>query len=247
VVIADFLNHVAIAAPRNAATTHSVTPSSASVGTTAIGTGVVAGAVASGTLFTPTAGRFLACFVSGAVTSTTPTGWTLDANGAAINNSGHYVWYRTSAAGSDVITTTHNAANYPILFDFYEFAAGSTFAKAAFATAVASGGAGPTLSALTGTNWTVGSLDTNTNSTGTWSTTWTTGTKLVDTFAAASGSEGYEYSLTAIDADTATTRAYSATFTTTSTGGSAERIVFAVAAVAGAAAAPRIRTIGKRR
>src|SRR6478735_9379450 len=109
--MAKWINHVAINTPRNATTTHTVDPST--------------GTAANGTLFTPTAGNLLVCLVEGAVTSTTPTGWTLPTGGSAVNNTGHYVWYRT-AAGGDTFTTTHNGSNYPVLFDFYEFASGST-------------------------------------------------------------------------------------------------------------------------
>src|SRR4051812_44300088 len=103
----DWVNHVAIAAPRNATTTHNgITPSS--------------GTVVAGTAFTPTAGRLLICLCEGAVTSTTPAGWTLPTGGSAINSTGLYVWYKT-AAGSDTVSTTHNASNYPAVFDFYEY------------------------------------------------------------------------------------------------------------------------------
>jgi hypothetical protein len=246
--MADFLNHVTIAAPRNAATTHSVSPSTANVGTTAIGTGVVAGSVVAGTLFTPTAGRFLLCVVEAAVTSTTPTNWTLPASGSAVNVTGLYVWYRASAAGSDAITTTHNVTNYPAIFDFYEFASGSTFGTSTQATAVSNGGgAGPVLSGLTGTNWTAGAAGMGINTTtGTASVVWSSGTELVDSFVLNSGTDGYSYSLTYTPDNTATSQSYAATYTLTTNSATVERLVFAVKP-AGSAAAARIRTIGKRR
>ena len=135
--MALWLNHVAIAAPRNTLPTHTVDPNG--------------GTVVTGTNFTPTAGRFLLVVVEGSVTSTTPTpGWTLEAS--AINNTGLYCWTRT-AAGSDTLSTTHNGSDYPVLFHWFEFAAGSTWVGDVSATAVAHGaGANPNLTGLTGTN-----------------------------------------------------------------------------------------------
>lgn len=229
--MADFLSHVTIATPRNGTTTHTVTPSS--------------GTVVTGTLFTPTAGRLLVCSVDGAVTSTTPAGWTLPAAGSAINFTGLYVWWRT-AAGSDSLTTTHNQSNYPVVFDFYEYPAGSTFSGSASATVVSSGGAGPNLTGLTGTNWTAGTVGVGANGSPTiGGITWNAGTELVDTGVAFSTTDGYLYGLTATDADASTSRAYTATLSTTGTYGSAERLTFAVKVSAGAAATP-YRRIGKR-
>lgn len=137
--MALWLNHVTIAAPKNGSTTHTVDPSSA---TNAVG----------GTPFTPTAGRFLLCIVSGAVTSTTPSGWTLPTNGSAINNVGTYVFYRASAAGGDTITTTHNGSDYSVAFDIYEYTAGTSFVAAASNVTQSTTSANPNLTGLTGTN-----------------------------------------------------------------------------------------------
>jgi hypothetical protein len=228
----DFLNHCAISAPRNGTTTHTVTPSS--------------GTVAAGTLFTPTAGRFLLCAVEAPVTSTTPTSWTLPAGGSAVNISGLYVWYRASAAGSDSISTTHNVTNYPAIFDFYEFAAGTTFSGSVSATGVAlSGGAGPTLTGLTGTNWIAGAAAQANSNVADGAVSWNAGTELVDSDIAFATTDGYLYSLTALDSSAATSQSFAATLTGSS-GNTVERLVFAVKPPA-AAAATRIRTIGKRR
>lgn len=220
--MADWLNHVTIAGPRNATTTHTVDPST--------------GTAVSGTLFTPTAGRLLVCAVEGSVTSTTPTGWTLPTNGAAVGNTGLYVWYRV-AAGGDTFTTTHNGSNYPIVFDFYEFPAGSTFAGSAFAISVArAAGAGPTLSGLTGTNWVafVGGQGVSAT-TGAFACSWSAGTELVDTLSLQVTTDGYNYSLAALDASVLTSASSAASFTYTGTS-TVERLVFAV--TVGAAAAP---------
>jgi hypothetical protein len=114
--MSNWLNHVTIAAPRNGTTSHTCDPTNATGG----------GTVVTGSTFTPTSGRLLVVVCYGAVTFTTPSGWTLPTSGSAVNNGGLYVFYRT-AAGSDPFTTTQNGSNYPVVFDIYEFATGSTF------------------------------------------------------------------------------------------------------------------------
>ena len=176
--MSQWLNHVTIAGPRNGTTTHTVTPS--------------AGTVVAGSAFTPTAGRMLVCVAEGAVTSTTPTGFTL--GGSAVNNSGLYVRYDLSAAGGDTITTTHNASNYPVVFDWYEFPASTTWSGAVSATGVSTtGGAGPTLSSLTGTNQIYAAVGQATPSI-THTITWSAGTDIADTSVAFSSTDGYTYS-----------------------------------------------------
>ena len=196
----DWLNHAAVAASRNGTADHTVAPD---------GTG---GSVVAGSAFTPAAGRLLVVFVEGSVTSSTPAGWTLPTDGSAVNNTGLYVWHR-NAAGSDTLTTTHNASDYPGLFDFYEFSTGSTFVGSATATGVAyNGGGGPTLAGLTGTNWTAGIVGQGQPNGATSATfTWDIGTELTDTFEPFSVTDGYGYSLTATDGNTASSAAYAAT------------------------------------
>lgn len=128
-------DRVVIGAARNGTLTHTVDPSSA--------TGVV-----SGSAFTPTAGSLLVVVCEGAVTSTTPTGWTLPTGGSAVNNTGLYVWWRT-AAGADTFTTTHNGADYAVAFSVYQFAAGSVFLSAVASSGVAKTNANPNLTGLT--------------------------------------------------------------------------------------------------
>lgn len=214
--MASWLNHVTIAAPRNATTTHTVDPST--------------GTVVAGSLFTPTAGRLLVVGVSGAVTSTTPSGWTLPTNGSAIGGSGGYVWTRT-AAGADTFTTTHNGSNYPVVFDFYEFPAGSTFVACASLPGVASnGGSFPTLSGLTGTNWIAGVASQNDNTTATGNSfTWDMGVEAVDTFTpqgGGPGTDGYGYSLTYLEDSVLTSASPSAASTLTTA--TIEKLTFAV-------------------
>lgn len=228
--MATWLNHVAIAAPRNGTTTHTVDPSS--------------GTVVSGSLFTPTAGRLLVVSVEGAVTSTTPAGWTLPSGGSAVNFTGLYVWYRT-AAGGDTFSTTHNTANYPVVFDIYEFPAGSTFSGAAGSTGVASGGAGPSVGSLTGTNMimgTVGNEAFSTSSTGT--VTWASGVEAIDTLVVLATTSGYLYSLTYLEDSVLTSSSIAATISGASNlQATYERLMFAVQ-VASAGATIALRAAG---
>lgn len=214
-----WLNHVTIAAPRNGTNSHTIDPSS--------------GTVVAGALFTPTSGRLLVCVVEGAVTSTTPSGWTLPSGGSAINNTGLYVWYRT-AVGGDTFSTTHNGSNYPVVFDIYEFPAGSTFiGSAAQGNVSASGGAGPSLSGLTSSaNWRAAAVGQDISGAAPSSFTWSNGTEAVDTSIAASGTDGYGYSLTYLEDETGAT--YSSAATSTITFTSCERLVFAFNIPAGA-------------
>lgn len=134
-----WLNRAVYQLPRNGTTTHTVDPTSAT-------------SLVSGATFTPTLGRFLLVVIEGAVTSTTPSGWTLPTGGSAVNNSGLYVWYRTAASGSNAFTTTHNGSNYPVVVAVYEFAAGTTFTGSVASTSTTATTANPNLAGLTGTN-----------------------------------------------------------------------------------------------
>ena len=230
-----FVNHAAIEGPRNGGTDHTVDPST--------------GTVKAGSTFSPTAGRLLVAVCQGAVTFTTPSGWTLPANGSAVNNAGLYVFYKT-AAGSDTLTTTQNGSNYPIVVDFYEFVADSTFVASASETAVNDqGGAGPTLSGLTGTNWVAGAASQpNTSTTNTYAWSWDAGTEGCDASVLQAGApetNGYQYGLTYIEDDAAGSQAFAATSSDTSHT-SVERLVFAVQ-IAGEATTVQGQMMGNRR
>lgn len=124
----QWLNRVVIGLARNGTTVHTVNPASS-------------GTVLEGTAFAPTAGRVLVAHVVGAVTSTgtaggtgttPPTGWTLNTGMSSVVNSGVYVFMKT-AAGSDTIILNHNGGatpGYPVIVEFLEFPAGTTFVKA---------------------------------------------------------------------------------------------------------------------
>lgn len=219
--MASWVNRVVIAAPRNGTSSHTVDPSSA--------TNVVAGAA-----FTPTAGRLLVVIVEGSVTSTTPSGWTLPTSGSAVNNTGLYVWYRT-AAGGDTFTTTHNGSNYPLVFEVLEFAAGSTFVKSAAATGVSyTGGAGPTLSGLTGTNDLIAVAGQGLSNSVTETVSWSAGTKTSQVSVPNVSTDGYTYSTSVLTDSTLTSWSSAATFSGDGGFGfTAERLVFAVNGAAG--------------
>jgi len=211
-----WLNHVTIAAPRNGTNSHTVNPAS--------------GTVVAGSAFTPTAGRLLVVLAEGAVTSTTPSGWTLPAGGSAVNNTGLYLWYRT-AAGGDTFSTTHNGSNYPVVFDIYEFAAGSAFiGSAAQGNVSASGGAGPSLSGLTAAaDFRAAVVGQDITGATPSSFTWSNGAEAVDTGVPLAVTDGYGYSLSYLEDQVGAT--YSSAATSTITSMSCERLVFAINAV----------------
>lgn len=215
--MATFINHVTIAAPRNGTDSHTVDPSS--------------GVAVAGTPFTPSAGNLLVCVVEGPVTSTTPSGWTLPGGGSAVNNTGLYVWYRT-AAGGDVLSTTHNGIDRPVVFDFYEFPVDSVFLGAAAQGNVSgAGGAGPSLSGLTDTaNFRAAAVGQNRALPSPVSFTWSNGVEAVDTSVSQAATDGYGYSLSFLEGETGST--YSSAATSTDTATTCERLVFAVSAAA---------------
>lgn len=221
--MATWLNHAAIAAPSNGTASHTVTPSS--------------GTVVVGSLFTPAAGNLLVCVVEGAVTTfgtaagTAPTGWTLPSGGFAVNNTGLYVFTKT-ADGSDTLVANHNGSNYPIICDFYEYAAGSTFSGAISATGViASGGANPVLTGLTGTNhiYYLFGQDNTSTTVSSVPVTWSSGTKVLDSATPQVTTDGYVFS-TALAADSTATSspANTATHGQSVGGASTERLTYAV-------------------
>lgn len=190
--MALWLNHAAIAAARNGTATHTVNPAST-------------GTVVAGSAFTPTAGRLLVCAVEGAVTTTgtagggggtAPTGWTLPTGGSAVNNTGLYVFHK-NAAGSDTLVGEHNGSNYPCMFHFFEFPAGSTFVSSVSGTALSDNTANPNLTGLTGTNLAMAAKARgNPTDPITISGAWSGATELIDYDEPyGSSTDGYWYSL----------------------------------------------------
>lgn len=211
-----FTNHVAIAAPRNGTNSHTVGPN---------GTG---GTVVAGEVFTPQANRLLICVVEGPVTSSTPAGWTLPGEGASVNNTGLYIWHRL-AAGDDVLTTSHNGTNYPVIFDFYEFEVGSVFNYVARQPSTASqGDAGPAITGMpAGSRTLMAAAAQLLSQPQTPSFTWSVGTESIDTFTPETVTDGYVFSVAYVHNSTATNWQTMATSTMVLT---VERLVWAITA-----------------
>lgn len=205
----QWVNRSLIQAPRNGTTSHTVSFTAAA------------------------SGNLLVAVAEGAVTSTTPTGWTLPAGGSAVNNTGLYVWYKTATAAESSFTTTHNAANYPAGFVVYEFAAGSTFVASVAGTAIdATAGANPNLTGLTGTNLLFGAIGVG-SSTGTpaMSCAWSgTGSPVEDVDQdvqyGVGPTDGYELSLAYVESSAATS--FQPTGAVTGATASKEALTFAV-------------------
>ncbi len=212
-------NRAVFQAPRNGTNSHTINPAST--------TDLVSGAA-----FTPTAGRRLVVVVEGAVTSTTPSGWTLPSGGSAISESGLYVWYRT-AAGGDTFATTHNGSNYPVIFAVYEFPAGSTFVKSVSGTGVSNTGANPNLTGLSGTNLIVGAKATVMTSGWTYGgAVWSSGyTEDYDGSVPFSSTDGYWLTVAAQEGVTASSAQPTATISGTAF--TAEALTFALNVPAG--------------
>jgi hypothetical protein len=226
-----YTNHVTIAGARNATTSHTVHPD---------GTG---GTVIDGTAFTPTSGRLLVCLVAtSGGTTTTPSGWTLPTNGNAVGNTGLYVFHRTaSGTSADQVATTHQFSNFPALFDFYEFPAGSTFVGVAKSIGNSSGGAGPTLSGLTGTNWTAGVMGILNSGALIIETTWNAGTEEIEQSVIFATTDGYAYNLTHTSHNTASSASYTPTLVNDG-GVTHERLVFAVNVASSGTVFPEIKS-----
>jgi hypothetical protein len=126
------------------------------------------------TFTTATQGNYLVAVVAGAVTFTTPAGWTLI--DSAISNAAIYLFVKTAAGGESSFETTHNASNFLIKGVVYEFMAGTTIIGSANDNSQAynSGETGPQVSSLTGTYSRFSARCLNLeNSNSTFSTAWT--------------------------------------------------------------------------
>lgn len=168
-----------------------------------------------------TAGNLLVATMYGGVTSSTPTGWTLNTNCSAVSAGGLYVWTKTAAASESSFTTTHNGSNYPVVCVVYEFAAGTTFVNAAADPNATQGSAALALSALDGTSHFLFAVAGNDRAPGTGSATsvatWggtNAPTKDADFSILATGSvDGYGFSTAYLDGSTITSWSPTVTFT----------------------------------
>lgn len=212
--MSKWVNRSTYAGSRNGTTSHTVTFTAAS------------------------AGNLLVCFCAGAVTFTTPSGWTR--RDSSVGGSGLYCFTKTATAGESSFTTTHNGSNYPIGAIVYEFYAGSAFHTSNAGT-TGSGTASPQLSGMTQVVTCFAALSqTDGDAGGSPSATWSVGTEDLDTNVDISGTDGYLLSVTYED-DVATTT-WTSTPTLTSAGNS-ERVSAAfTVVVAGGSTAEGIST-----
>lgn len=104
-----WLNRVTGIAPRNGTTSHTV-----SLG------------------FTPANKSLLVAVICGAVTHTTPSGWTEVR--APVASAEIALLTKVSDGTETDITVTHNGSDYPIVYAFYEFPRGSTVINSAMST-----------------------------------------------------------------------------------------------------------------
>jgi hypothetical protein len=202
--MASFLNHVAISAPRNGTATHTVSPSS--------------GTVVAGALFTPTVGRYLLVIVEGGATSYGATvgspavGW--DFLVEVIGNTGLYVWSRT-VTGSDAVTVNHNGSGYPIIFDFYEFPAGTTFTGNKNQGSILKAGANPSITGLTGTTFVMAAKDIGIGTVNATATSWSSpNVETLDAYLDPNITDGYYLSVCYQENYTSSSYAPTGTITT---------------------------------
>lgn len=140
------------------------------------------------------------------------------------------MWWRL-AAGGDTFSTTHNASNYPVVFDIYEFAIETIFISSTSATGVArAGGAGPTLSGLNGMHWDAGVAgQSNIETVDNFPVSWDAGVEQADTavLGIGGGTDGYTYGLTVIEDSVVPSIAFAATIGHVDAA-TVERLVFAL-------------------
>lgn len=177
-----------------------------------------------------TSGNFLVAIVAGAVTFTTPGGWTLLTY--SVGNGGLYVFTKTASSSESSFSTTHNASNYPIKGVVYEFVTGTSAIGSNSTTGMTETATGPQVSSLTGTytrfsarGWVMA----NTNSSS--STVWTLpSVEDYDDYAPDGGASNDGIALTIAYDDNSTGSSFnpSSTMTATNTGGSGEGVSFAL-------------------
>lgn len=159
-------------------------------------------------------GNLLVAVGYGAVTFTTPAGWTLQSS--QVTNGGLYVWSKTAAGGETSFASTHNGSNYPTVLVVYEFLAGSTFTGAnngitgSAATAASQSSTLPTLTLAANSNNTVFGvmgMDAGQFAGMTMSTTWTGPAGMagdVDVLVPGTATDGYYLAIASVQG-TATT------------------------------------------
>lgn len=187
------------------------------------------------------AGNFLVAIVNGAVTFTTPSGWTLLVS--AVSNTGLYVFTKTASASESSFSTTHNGTNYPIFGVVYEFPSGTSAIGSNTATSQNRDTpvTGPAVSSLTGTYTRFGARSFNlSNTTSTASATWTVpSVEDYDAYIARSGSaDGVTLTIAYDDASTGSSFNCSSTISTTNVPGTnGEGLAFALSIGSGSTSA----------
>lgn len=181
--------------------------------------------------FTPaTSGNFLVAIVAGAVTSTTPSGWSL--SDFMVGNAGIYAFYKTATSGESSFSTTHNGSNYAIQGVVYEFQAGTAYLGGESAAGSSGTLNGPTPIGLSGTYSRFAARSWGQSTSGAvTSCVWTLPTiEDYDVTVPAASQDGI-YLTIAYD-DGATGSSFTANSTiTTNQGGSGEAVAFALTVV----------------
>lgn len=198
----------------------------------------------------PSAGQLLYAICMGAVTFTTPSGWTLQQS--AVNNGGMYLFSKTATGSETSLTTTVNGANYPSVAVIYAFPSGSTAGLSANKINAGTGSyVGAALTGLTGTNYLGVAGNQNNDRTATnasWGSWSNSAIEDTDVSVVQVTTDGYSAGTAYLEDSVLTS--WTPTATVTSFGGtSAEAITFAVSVGAGggAPAIPPIIVLAPRR
>jgi len=196
--------------------------------------------------FTPaTSGNYLVAIVAGAVTFTTPSGWTLVRS--AILEGAVYVFAKTATGGESSFSTTHNGSNYAIRGIVYEFAAGTTLLGSNSGTADGGGAiAGPSVTGLGGTytGFAVRAC-VITQAIGLIDATWTVpSTEEYEVSVGSTSNDGIGLSVAYQDGLTSSTFSASYYMSWANTSSSGEAIVFALAVVPGDDGAVNLLRLG---
>ena len=181
-----------------------------------------------------TSGNMLVAVVAGAVTFTTPSGWTLGV--VQVGDTGLYMFYKTASSGESSFSTTHNGSNYPIKGVVYEFAAGSSYIDGNNTAGMAYNATanGPQVTGLTGTytrfaarSGAIASPSATSNC------AWTLpGVEDYDDYVVAGSTDGVLLTIAYDDSQTGSSFNPSSNISTTFVVGSGEGIAFALTVVA---------------
>lgn len=176
-----------------------------------------------------TAGNELVVVIGGAVTFTTPSGWTL--RQSAINNCGLYVFTKTASSSESSFDTTHNSTNYAIRGVVYEFPSGTSYINGANNSSQTATTSTPVVSSLTGTYTTFSARTWDmTHSNSTASCAWTLpSVEDYDVYQAYTGQDGVALTIAYDDDQTGTSLTPSSVITASNSGATTgEGVAFAL-------------------